>query len=267
MTWTPDDSQLNARSELTVPAMRMELLTHHVNICKVLYGWDSPVVSDLYHQMQALSELTGDTRYRVAGLFGVWSTTLIRLDLTQAMDYAGEALLLAQQNNDIPGQIQALSAQSNTVFWMGDMQKAYELSCQAVSLYPVTGLADPLLINGQDPRMLGLCFRVLSAASLELGNTPQFLQEMLYVSEETNHPFSKAIALQGAAWYYWIIREPELAKHYASQLRELATEHSFPFYKGMAALFEGWADYQMSGDIAHLKLLVAVSALALEYSP
>lgn len=101
--------------------------------------------------------------------------------------------------------------------------------------------------------MLGLCFRVLSAASLELGNTPQFLQEMLYVSEETNHPFSKAIALQGAAWYYWIIREPELAKHYASQLRELATEHSFPFYKGMAALFEGWADYQMSGDIAHLE--------------
>jgi len=231
--------------------IRLDHLFYLANIYKTRYGWYSPTLNDTYNRILTLADQTNSLHRKVAGLFGTWSIALTRLDLPQAMSNAEEALELSLRLEDASSRMQALTALSNTCFWAGEHSHAYQYAKQALNACDPEELEDALILSGQDPRMLPWCFLVLSAAHLRNENSIHQVDEMLRQSRLLNHPFSLAIALQAAAWHAWTLRQPEQTRDYANELLELSSRHNFPFYQGVASLFKGWADFQITGHSEH----------------
>lgn len=250
---TPENCSVGTYTLAQCLDLELDLLFYLANIYKHRYGWYSPVITDLYQQIMQLCERTDSRHRKVNALFGLWTITLTGLDIPKALEFGEQALSLSEQLEDPAGMMHALTALCNTSFWAGHSEDAYRQASQSLAHYSPDLLEASLTLHGQDPRMLAWCFKVLAASQQRHPDAQSFLDEMLAVSRNVEHPFSLAIALQAGAWYYWQQRNPVQTLLYADELYSLATEHALPFYQGVASLFSGWAAYQLAPNAIHLE--------------
>ncbi|WP_261841309.1 helix-turn-helix domain-containing protein [Aliamphritea ceti] len=232
--------------------IKLDVLFYLANVYKMRYGWYSPVINDVYAEILELCDSTKSYHRKVNGLFRIWTIALMRLDIPEAIGYAQEALQLSEQLEDSACKMQALTALGNTCFWAGRAEEAFRHSALALEQYDPSMLESALEIEGQDPRMIAWCFKCLSALQLQDEQAEVYLQDMINTSREVGHMFSLAIALQAGAWFYWKQRDLSKTLEYATELETLTEENSFPFYQGIAALFKGWAEYQLNPDEQHI---------------
>jgi hypothetical protein len=71
---------------------------------------------------------------------------------------------------------------------------------------------------------------------------------MLSEVRRLHHDFSLAIAIQGAAWLEYHNQDPQQVLIHAEELEALSIKMGFPFYRGVAALFIGWARHKIHND-------------------
>ncbi|MGF1726870.1 AAA family ATPase [Photobacterium nomapromontoriensis] len=232
--------------------LELDLMFYLANVYKIRYGWYSPSLAMHYNKIIEKCDLTNSNHRKVNGLFGLWTIALTQLDITKAKFFAEKALEVSESLDDDTGRMLALTALGNTCFWAGEPTQTYSYTQRALDCYSDELLESDLMLAGQDPRMLAWCFLLLSASQLEKPDTDVILEQMMAVSREVGHPFSLAIALQAGAWYHWQARNPAQSLYYANELADISQVHGFPFYTGVAALFSGWAEYQLSPSAAHI---------------
>lgn len=211
-------------------------------IIKAINGWDSPEVLSVYLRARELCNKTGMNSQLSSVLFGLWAYYLARLELNRAHDTAKECMEIGIKTQESDIILQAHLALGNTKYWMGSLEDAYDHMEKVYELYDQNKQKYYLLHYGQDPRVLALMFTCI--ASSLLGQVDRALSkqlEMLKLAEELSHPFSQAIALQGAAFLDYHMRDPETTLKHADMLIELSTKHNFPFYQGVGKMFKGWA--------------------------
>lgn len=216
------------------------------SIYKVKYGWVSPLLKSSYQRVEALCGKTRSDKRLVMALFGLWTIELATLNLTNAEGVAQRCLSLAKKLNDKQGCMCAYTAIANTLFWRGKHRQAEFAASQALSLYHVDYTASSIQLLGQDPRALAGCFGAWSASLLgEKEKAEEYRHAMIAEIEELQHEFSLAIALQGSVWLDYHYRRPEETLRGAEKLEYLSEKMSFPFYRGVAALFLGWAKHKL----------------------
>jgi hypothetical protein len=231
----PDD-ELRRQSEL-------EVLVALSTCLKATRGWDSPEVITVYNRAREICKRLGaPTPHLAPVIFGLWAIRLLHLDLAQARTLAEECLDLARSLGNPSIEIQARVSLANTCFWAGDFSAAARHLEGVSDLSNAQERQAALVEYGQDPLVFVHMFGAL-LGSLE-GQAQKAIAiqtEMLHIAEEISHPFSLAIALQGAAWLQYHLRIAVEAGTFAGHLIELASERQFPFYRGIGLLFRGWA--------------------------
>jgi predicted ATPase len=211
-------------------------------VLKTIKGWDSPEVFNVYLRSRELCNKTGMYSQLPPVLFGLWAYYLTYLELNKANDTAKECLDIGMKTQDSDIILQAHIALGNTKYWIGCLEEACEHMEKVYELYDQNQQKFYLLRYGQDPRVLALMFTSLASSLLgKIDRASQKQIEMLELAEELSHPFSKAIALQAAAWMDYHMRDPDTTLKHADMLIELSNEHHFSFYKGIGTMFRGWA--------------------------
>ncbi len=216
------------------------------SIYKVKYGWVSPLLKSSYQRVVTLCENRKEDRRLSLALFGLWTIELATLNLENAERLANRCLEVARNLDDSQGSMHAYTALCNTLFWLGKHRRAESSARMALSLYQPAYSASSIQLLGQDPRSLAGAFGACSASLL--GDTERaetYRREILDAEHELKHDFSLAIAIQGSAWLEYHLREPKQVLLYADKLEALSIEMGFPFYRGVASLFLGWARHEL----------------------
>ena len=87
------------------------------------------------------------------------------------------------------------------------------------------------------------CFGSLSATLLCQDEDVLYFQSHNQDKGIIDEAFSYAIILQGEVWVNYHTRNFEQVIRLSEQLLSLAESNNFPFYKGVAMLFKGWAQF------------------------
>ena len=173
-------------------------------------------------------------------LFGIWSTQLMTMELGKARATAQEMLQHAQASGNEDLIVEAHVAMTNTLFWVGDSIET--LACLTRGgLMPVQR-ADCTGTQGFD--LIGLAMTFEGLASFQVGHFKHAqlvgarLAKRSYETDE-DHPFNRAIALQGAAWLACLFEDMEQLGQLAADLESLSIAHGFVFYRGIGQIFRG----------------------------
>ena len=211
-------------------------------VVKAIKGWDSTEVVEIYKRASELCDQIGPTPQLSPILFGLWAANLMSLQLEEAHKLAGKCLDLASKLQDSDIMLEAHVAAGNTLLWMGEFRKAYEHAEQVYKLYNPEQQSSHLLQYGQEPRVIALMYTTLISWILGyVDRATEKRKELLNLAEGLSHPFSMAIALLGAAWLDYHIRDFDNTQKYAEMLIRLAEEYNFPFYIGAGTGTLGWA--------------------------
>jgi predicted ATPase len=222
--------------------LELEIQVPLSTVLKAIKGWDSPEVLSVYLRARELCDKMDMNSQLSPVLFGLWAYYLTYLELNKANDTARECLDIGIKSQDSDTILQAHIALGNTKYWMGSLEEACEHMEKVYELYDQNQQKYYLLHYGQDPRVLALMFTSLASSLLgKIDRASQKQIEMLELAEELSHPFSKAIALQAAAWMDYHMRNPDATLKHADMLIKLSKEHHFPFYQGVGIMFRGWA--------------------------
>lgn len=216
------------------------------SIYKVQYGWVSPFLKSAYLGVTAIFENKApDPRYAMA-LFGLWAMELATMNYAAAEQLAYQCLETSKAINDPLGEMHAHVALSNSLFWRGKHIDAEASARKAIELYRDDYYCSSIQLLGQDPRAFASCFGALSASLLGQQKEVNFHRKILNeMADEAKHEFSRAIALQGIAWLEYHQGHPKQALRSALELEALSNEMNFPFYRGVASLFVGWANHKL----------------------
>ena len=171
--------------------------------------------------------------------FGLWSARLTALALVQARAAAQDMLQHSQGSANAADE--AHVAMANTLFWLGDGEET--LAClgrgglQGGARH--SGRAEA---QGFDLSCLALSLE--GAAAFQLGRFAQARQAMDALQQRAmaqHHPFSRAMALHGAAWLAALFEEHDALADWAASLETLSQTHGFVFQHGAARLLQGCA--------------------------
>jgi tetratricopeptide (TPR) repeat protein/transcriptional regulator with XRE-family HTH domain len=210
-------------------------------INSVSRGWVSQSSMVAYQQCLGLASRHHCTLRHCVALTGVWVTQLMAMEFKTSEKTAYDMLEQAKQGNDPFSVALAHSCLSNTHFWLGQHEKALEHAEQACLCYQ--DCKDEHLAEGIGFNPLGLacCFGALSASVKCDYQLLAFFRQYHSIEVIAKSPFNKAIVLQGDIWCLYHQRDPEQVLVLSGQLLKLSEKHNFPFYKGVAMLFLGWA--------------------------
>ena len=220
-------------------------------VYKVQYGWVSPLLKSCYQRIETLCDRgKGDSDRRLSlVLFGLCVIELATVNFEQSLLQAERFLQVSEREGDRQGAMLAYTAKTNLFFWMGDHRQAVNCAEKALSLYQPDDFDASIRLLGQDPRALASCFGSLSASLLgEIEQANALREKMLATAAQLNHDFSTAIAVQGSAWLDFHLQRPEQVLKQGLELDALSIKMGFPFYRGVAALFIGWAKHKLAAD-------------------
>ena len=217
---------------------------------KVTKGWASAEVIEIYNKARLLCKSTGNNEQLAPVLYGLWAVQLVHLQLDKASAIAEECMELGKQLNDDDMVLQGYLAMGNTNFWLGNQGLCYEMMQKVFELYKPDKLEFHLERYGQDPRVMGLTFTLLSAGILGKNDEAAKVQhEIMELADQLEHPFSRAIALQAVAWHQYHLHDTKVVLKYAGELAALSKANGFLFYYALGLMLEGWA-IAMEGDTA-----------------
>jgi predicted ATPase len=213
---------------------------------RAIEGWTSEAARRAYERAVYLGKKSGSEAPLLAVYFGLWTYHLVCLDLYKAQEYAQAMQQRAQTLGEIDALVQSSIAMGNTLFWQGHLDEAKPILQKILDKTDDTIAQLHIDRFGQDSRVFGLMFLCLISG---LENKSEKAREqclhMLEVAKIFKHDFTYAIALQGAAWCMFNLKDVARTKDYAEQLIKHCEEHNYPFYQGVGLLFRAWAQVQL----------------------
>ncbi len=232
---TLPDSQERVEREL---ALRVALAVP----VTAVHGYTSSEAEQEYARAWDLCKRLGDTPQLFATLYGLWRYYALRSELTRSGMLADQLMDLAHTADDDDLLVEAERAAGVNLFHAGDLVSARQHLENGLALYEFDQHHRHAFVYGHDPAVTLLGY--LSHTLWLLGYPDQALarvDELLALSQELSHPFSRGHALVwGAAHTYQFRREASLAFEQAEEGLLLASERGFPFWIAGAKILSGW---------------------------
>lgn len=212
-------------------------------IVRATHGWVSHSTVAAYQNCIALAKRQQCAKRHCISLSGLWVTQLMAMEFELSEVTANEILSLAEKSQELSSKALAYSCLANSQYWLAKHHQAVnnaKLSFQCSK--EVDNKANYAAI-GINPLALAGCFGSLSATLLCQDEDVIYFQNYNQDKDIIGEVFSYAIILQGEVWVNYHTRNFEQVISLSDQLLSLAESHNFPFYKGVAMLFKGWAQF------------------------
>jgi predicted ATPase len=228
----PDDAE-RARQELV---LRLALGRPLV----ATRGQASRDVERTYARARELCRQLDDTAQICPALFGLFGFHLARVELHVGRSLGEELLALVQTTGDPFALVAARRALGTTLFYLGELESAYEHADAGVAVYrrhhPRTHLYG---------REVGVACQLYTAMALQLLGYPEradrALAEGRRLAQELSDPFGEVFALAHSAQVHQFRGEPARALEFADAALVLARAQEFPYYATIASALRAWA--------------------------
>ncbi|QMV13923.1 XRE family transcriptional regulator [Vibrio spartinae] len=204
-------------------------------------GWVSHSTVAAYQRCIVLAKQMGCPFRHCISLSGLWVRQLMAMDFELSENTANEMLSLAEQSQNDRCKSLAHSCLSNSQFWLAKHQDAIRNAKASFQYFQHIEDQNVYLAVGINPLALAGCFGGLSSILTCRDEDVQFFQNPQFETLTQNDPFSYAIVLQGKIWSAYHLKDFDNIVILAEQLLEIADWNNFPFYRGIALLFKGWA--------------------------
>jgi predicted ATPase len=155
----------------------------------------------------------------------------------------GEQLLeLAEQDSDLSQLIVAHETLGHSLLYLGEFTPALTHEEKAIALSLSPQPRSPSLHAGYESGVVCYCFAALCRWCLGYPNQALHKShEALRLTEQLDHPFTRAVALYYAAFIRRFRREWQATLDHTEPLLTLAAEHGFTHWRVRGLLLQGWA--------------------------
>lgn len=205
-------------------------------------GYADTDVQKVYVRARELCQGAGDTPYLARALFGLWTYYVVRGELYSARELGEQLSKLAQRMNHPDLLLESDVLLEVTLFYMGDIDAAWQHGQQAIARYDRQRHAFHALQYGQDP---GMAAQSYAAAMLWWRGHPaealRASDAALQAARALSHVHSRAFALFMAARVQHQYGDAEATLALADETIAVSTEHGFPTWRVLANVMRGWA--------------------------
>lgn len=203
-----------------------------------VYGWLHAEATACYVAALTVGQGVCDEDELASVRFGVWTTQLTTLQLTEARATAQNLLQQAQGMGRQATLDEAHIAMVNTLFWLGDSEEA--LACLTRGGLTGIGRKDRRIgVQGLDLAGLALTFEGLAGFQIGAVDNARRSMETLIArtSDGNDHALGHVLDLQGAAWLAFLFNEIDRLGELASELDAVSKVAGFTFYRGVGKVF------------------------------
>jgi predicted ATPase len=195
-----------------------------------------------------LCERLGDTPEIAQALWGLWTFSILRAELTSALAIARDLLQFAERLKYPGMEMRGHWAMGITLTHRGDCAAAVEHLERALALYEPDRHRDDGFLYALNPSVAMRSF--LGWAYWFLGRPDQALtpaRDAVALARELADPHGLTHALLFAATLHQLRRERRAAHGYAEEAANIAAEHGLALYHAMATIVLGWARVELQG--------------------
>jgi predicted ATPase len=173
-------------------------------------------------------------------LAGMFVHHHVRAEVGREQEAARELLRLAEEQDNVAGQVMAHRALGDSLLHVGHLSSAHAHLERALSLFGPD--ASPVII-GEEIGVAALSFLSLCLVTLGFpGSAATRSQEALERARgRVRHPHTLAFALACESRLQYILRNRHRLRESADELSSLAAEHGLKFYRARGAVFRGYA--------------------------
>jgi tetratricopeptide (TPR) repeat protein len=180
---------------------------------------------------------------------GQWRYSLNANKLTATKQIAERVDSLAQKQNDPALMMGACHALAATLHFLGNFEDARKHAMRGVQIWR-SGAAQSSVEDVETAAVACLCYQALSEWHFgEIASCQAHLEEAISMAKELNDMHGLAVALCYAASLGHVNRNPAEVERLASDLIQLSTRQTFPYWMAIGTVFRGWAR-SASGDTA-----------------
>lgn len=205
-------------------------------------GYAMPEVGETYARALELARRSAQNRHIFAALSGSWVHHIVRGQLHQSLEHAGEFLKIAALTGDEAMTIASHFVSGSSLFHLGRLEESRRHMEKVLDAQHGPSRTVLALFAGPDVGVF--CRAYLGHLCWRLGNADQgeaFMHDALAAAEKLGNPFSMAIALDYRAILHVFRRESGPALARAREAAELCRKHQFVYYLAMAEILAGWA--------------------------
>ncbi|OGO17115.1 MAG: hypothetical protein A2Z14_13250 [Chloroflexi bacterium RBG_16_48_8] len=204
-------------------------------------GYGAPEVQEAFSRARELSLQVLDPFQLFPLIYGLRTFYLMRAEHKTAREIAEQLIALAEQEQDPSFFLQAHEALGSTLFYLGELPLARVHLEKGIDLYNAQEHQAHAFLYGQDPGVA--CRSYLGLTLWSLGFPEQglkWIEGALHLAREGDHPFSLALALDFAAFFFVLCRESDSAQFHAEEAVVISDKHNFPMWLAMGKILLGW---------------------------
>jgi predicted ATPase len=199
------------------------------------YGYASAEVQAALERTRDLAEQLGDTRLLLISLVGLFGTRFVQGHVSESYEIAQRSLELSHLHPDVTGQAHFAVAGSGTSLGLHEQSLRH------------FALAQELCYDGV-PSVVGTRVEVHARAWSAhafwlLGRDEEALHWCSWAvsrGEETEHPYSLAVALAYAAITHQLRGDTEATMEFARRVQEICARYDFAYYGNWGLILAGW---------------------------
>lgn len=206
-------------------------------------GSNSPAMRAAFARARELSLALGAGQQLLVGVWGLWLHTNTTARFSQALEVAEELLRLAASQGESGPLLQAHYAVGNSLYWLGEFERAQHHLDQAIALYQPEVHDSQVHVYGASAAVSSLSFRAWLLWQKGCPDQAQVtMAQALTLAERLNHPHSTAFALAFAAALHCFRREAGPTGALAAcLLMHLEKLGQHPMWTPTAVILANWA--------------------------
>jgi predicted ATPase len=245
-------------------------------------GFAAPEVRICYERAEPLCHSLNRPLLLYIALLGQWRYSLNTDKLTATMQVAKRVNSLAEEQNDSALMIGASHVSAVTLYFLGEFESARQYAIRGFQIWPPEGIRSPVE-DLETPAVTCRCLGALLDWHIgELASCHAAIAEATSLAKGLNDTYALVMALWYAAVLAHFESKPAELNRLASDVIELSTRQSFPYWLAVGAIFRGWArtasgdtaegiswiedgirDYQATGSMLAMPYYLALKAEAL----
>jgi predicted ATPase len=245
-------------------------------------GFSAPEARICYERAESLCGSLNRPLLLYSALMGQWRYSLTTDKLTATMQIAKRIYSLVQELNDSALMIGGQLAQAITLYFVGNFETARQYARQGAKIWSLGRVKSPVA-DLHSPAVGCLFFEALPDWHFgEIDSCHAAIAEAMSLAKELNDTNALGLALWHAAVLAAYGHNPAEVERLASDLIELSTRQSFTTWLPRGAVLRGWArstsgetaegislieegieDYQATGEMLDMPLLLALKAESL----
>ncbi|MEM6987845.1 MAG: hypothetical protein AAF499_15065, partial [Pseudomonadota bacterium] len=179
-----------------------------------------------------------DKRHELAQVqLNLWMMHLSRGGYPKSLKLAEDSRELATELGDDTIRLRAVAAISNSAFWLGNLEQAYDLALDVIGEYEPGCDPRGVVEHGWDAGVQAYMVAVWSSWLLGRGDALELLADMAEMTTELDHAFNRMLHANTAAVLHVMRGDGEAALASNAEQVAIASEFNIAFYRMLGDMF------------------------------